>query len=196
MKHTYKLNKLVRDRDADGMRADGAIVNTRPLGMNELLVQLLAKITEEIGEIQKAPTPRDMARESADLIEAVRAYGVLRNCNGEVLMYTARALKPPADQSTRKLLLQALKETAAKLKKEGGDLVETSRLLALTFALNTCDTDRKKRYSQTAVEKFRTEKAKARGGFRRGVFIETVSCPPHSKWDDYFARQIEKNPRI
>lgn len=66
------MSKLVRDGIPDLMRAQGQQPNTRNLGEDEYIVELWAKLQEEVDELANA-TVDGVAEEIADVVEVLRA---------------------------------------------------------------------------------------------------------------------------
>jgi predicted house-cleaning noncanonical NTP pyrophosphatase (MazG superfamily) len=69
----FRVQKLIRDRLPDMMRADGLAVFDRRLGDAEYAAALREKLIEEAHEARAAASPTELTGELADVLEVIHA---------------------------------------------------------------------------------------------------------------------------
>jgi predicted house-cleaning noncanonical NTP pyrophosphatase (MazG superfamily) len=69
----FRVQKLIRDRLPEMMRAQGLAVFDRSLDDQEFVAALKDKLIEEAREVQDAASPGELAEELADVMEVILA---------------------------------------------------------------------------------------------------------------------------
>src|SRR5574337_1130531 len=67
----FKFEKLVRDKIAEAVLADGGEVETRELNNKEFIIELKKKILEEAKELSKTKNNKELILELSDIQEVM-----------------------------------------------------------------------------------------------------------------------------
>lgn len=73
----FRFNKLVRDKIADHIQANGGVVESRILDTDEYVIALKKKLAEELAEYGDA-TPEEELSEIADVYEILDTLAMVR----------------------------------------------------------------------------------------------------------------------
>lgn len=72
-KRRFKLEKLIRDRSAEGLVAKGGVVNQRVMDPEEYKQRLKEKLLEEAQEVVEAYSIQELEEELGDVLEVLHA---------------------------------------------------------------------------------------------------------------------------
>ena len=89
-KHSFKIDKLVRDKTLEIMRKSGACVHERIMGKDEYITRLKDKLLEEATEVTDAASVQEIQEELADLLETMMSIANMYNITFEDINQTAK----------------------------------------------------------------------------------------------------------
>lgn len=82
---SFKIEKLIRDKIADIMRAKGIIVHEREMSQKEWISKLKEKLIEEAREVKRSENVDDLTEELADLLEVLQSLSAASGLTMEAI---------------------------------------------------------------------------------------------------------------
>ena len=78
-KRRFKIDKLIRDKMPEILRANDVLVDERVMGQEEYIDRLKAKMLEEANEVIGAKNSDEIKEELADLLEVIYAFALVNH---------------------------------------------------------------------------------------------------------------------